>query len=332
MTRAYSGLGRPRRASSIKTSSLSSSSSSSKTSSPSVPTPPSTYLLPILFAVLPPLGSLFIGSADSWSDALTLCLVGFYLYHLIRVPWEMYAAARARVGRHPDPDTPGLKPSQRLAVQGLRVQERAALALVLLAPALGGLALWLLQQSLISAGAKYLTPGNILLYVLAASVRPLSHILDLLHHRSIRLHAEALYADDDIARLLSQVRRLEAELKDIRMAVVWRSDMEEAREEMDSSMESVARAVRGMNRREEASRKGVHARLDCLELKSRELEECMEIQRLEAARQNVLVRCVTQPGSVFKDMIGGGSGGVRPPSPSPSGSPHRGLLTGDDKA
>lgn len=39
---------------------------------------------PILFAVVPPLGALVFGKSDIWSDILTLALIAFFLYNIIK--------------------------------------------------------------------------------------------------------------------------------------------------------------------------------------------------------------------------------------------------------
>jgi hypothetical protein len=39
---------------------------------------------PIFMLVLPPIGSLFVGTSQDWSDSITLILTGLYLYHLVK--------------------------------------------------------------------------------------------------------------------------------------------------------------------------------------------------------------------------------------------------------
>lgn len=39
---------------------------------------------PILFAIIPPLGALVFGKSDIWSDVLTLALIAFFLYNIIK--------------------------------------------------------------------------------------------------------------------------------------------------------------------------------------------------------------------------------------------------------
>jgi hypothetical protein len=43
-----------------------------------------TYSLPIVIAVIPPMGALIYGKSDVWSDFLLLLLIAFYLYNIIK--------------------------------------------------------------------------------------------------------------------------------------------------------------------------------------------------------------------------------------------------------
>lgn len=52
---------------------------------------------PILFAVVPPLGALVFGKSDIWSDILTLALIAFFLYNIIKgmfYAWAHHPSSR----------------------------------------------------------------------------------------------------------------------------------------------------------------------------------------------------------------------------------------------
>ncbi|GAA6018831.1 hypothetical protein JCM10207_000255 [Rhodosporidiobolus poonsookiae] len=66
--------------------------------------------VPLILVALPPLGAIIHGRAENWSDAVILLLICFYLYQLIKVPWELYYASHARVVL-PTSTSPGAPPA-----------------------------------------------------------------------------------------------------------------------------------------------------------------------------------------------------------------------------
>ncbi|KAI9594026.1 hypothetical protein BDF19DRAFT_144507 [Syncephalis fuscata] len=132
-----------------------------------------TLKWPIVILALPPIGALFVGTAQGWSDGITLVFIGIYLYYLVKVPWELYHATQTDAATRKLALSANATPQQRLALASLRKQEWLSLFLVLVAPLLGGYALYLAKNYLMIA--QYLTPSNIMLYVMVASMRPLTH-------------------------------------------------------------------------------------------------------------------------------------------------------------
>jgi len=55
---------------------------------------------PILFAVVPPLGALVFGKSDIWSDMLTLALIAFFLYNIIKGNKDTHARTHAHTRTH----------------------------------------------------------------------------------------------------------------------------------------------------------------------------------------------------------------------------------------
>ena len=272
----------------------------------SVDAEPRSYHLPLLLAILPPIGSLFTGSPDAWSDALMLGIATFYLYNLVKIPWELYQDVHIRLYPLTVQPQDTLSKEQVSAVEKLKWHERYLYLLVLVSPLLGGIILLMLQKMLLTNGNRYLTPGTILLYVLTASVRPLSHLVQRIQSRAAVLHVDATYPADPVNQLLHDLDRLESEIKDLRLAMAHRSDLEEVRDELEHAVESVARAVRSSARKEDQARQITDARV--------------EMQRVQAAQQSLVVRCVWEPVTVLKEAVG-----VSKP-PSAVTAPGRGLL------
>jgi len=248
---------------------------------------------------LPPLGSLFIGTTDTWSDALILLLTGFYLYNLVKIPWELYESIRMRV-----PQTVPKDKEQKQAFDAIRAQERSLFALVLLSPLAGGLLLLLLQKTMLTSSNKYLTPNTIMLYVLAASMRPLSHLIVRIQTRADRLETAAMFPQDSVKLLLNKLDDLEIKMLHMQEQAVNRKDVEEVRDELESGLESVARAVRQFAKHAEKERKVLEVQVERCEDRVRTVEEWAEIQRVEAAQQSMIVRAVWEPVRVLKEAVG----------------------------
>jgi hypothetical protein len=269
-----------------------------QSSIPPINTP--SFHIPILLAVLPPLGSLFVGTTDSWSDALILLFTGFYLYNLVKIPWELYDAIRARI-----PPTMNTKDKDQMqAYHALKRQERLLFVLVLVSPFLGGLLLLVLQKTMLTNSNKYLTPNTIMLYVLAASMRPLSHLIVRIQSTGDRLQTAIMYPQDNVKMLLGRLREMEMRVEQMRDLVVDKKEMEQAKEELETGLESVARAVRQFAKHAEKERKVLDVQVERTEERVRSVEEWVETQRVHAAQSSLIVRAVWEPVTVLKEAVG----------------------------
>ena len=110
-----------------------------------------THYLPVLVACIPPIGAVFGGTAAVWTDILLLVrcgmnpvslqlihkqmLVCYYLLQLVKVPWALYYASRAKRMAYSASHEGSELSSQ--AARDLRKTELGALLLTLLAPFLG---------------------------------------------------------------------------------------------------------------------------------------------------------------------------------------------------
>jgi len=264
-----------------------------------------TYFnLPIFFALLPPLGSLFVGTADTWADAALLILAALYLYHLIKVPWELYSKARANLPSASFyPAGQSLSPGQQEALKSLRRHVNALLFLVLMSPLLGGMLLLFLQRFLHSTQtSRLLTPTTIVLYTLTSCIRPLSHVVGMLQARGDMLQAGVVLQQDELSLLKSSLRDLQEQIVDLRMAVVMRSDLEE----VEAGVESVARAVRGVGKKGERNVRSVEEKIQTLEGKLIAFEEglhVLEKEKQESNARGFMMRCVMEPANVLGELV-----------------------------
>ncbi|RKP25988.1 hypothetical protein SYNPS1DRAFT_22154 [Syncephalis pseudoplumigaleata] len=249
----------------------------------------------VLLAVLPAVGSLFIGTAQGWGDAVSLLAIGWFLYYVTQLPWDTYEEARLRVMVH------RARNRNRARLEQLLHRERMALTATFLAPLATA---WLLQQarSYLSA-LERVSPSSVLLYVLAASIRPILHAVALLRRRTARLRRELTWSPHEADRLRSQLADVEDQVAELRLLVLREDDMQAVREELLGKIEHAVRRVRKMARQEEQERQHVVERVATVEERVSSAEDWLEQQRAQQAQQNMLVRCVFEPVEVLKEVV-----------------------------
>ncbi|KAL5639532.1 hypothetical protein ACGC1H_006231 [Rhizoctonia solani] len=135
--------------------------------------------LPLLVTLIPPAFALFTGG-DYIRDVLLTCLLVWYLYQLVKVPWDIYLASLP-VHHHS-----GTGPSR--AHSELRTTRILALLLCVVTPFLGA--------TLLRLGVSLLYPDTLSwfstsLFVLAAGIRPWRHLAHLILTRTDALHLAA---------------------------------------------------------------------------------------------------------------------------------------------
>jgi hypothetical protein len=254
-----------------------------------------TGQIPVLLAVLPAVGSLFFGTAQGWGDAVTLLAIGWILYYVTQIPWYIYETARLQTQAHP------LRKRSKKRLAQFRHQKYMALAMTFLAPLA---AAWLLQQMRSHFTAlQRISPGNVLLYVLTALIRPMFHVVDLLRQRAARLRRELSWSPHEADRIRLRLADIEDQVAELQLLVIREDDMQAAKDEMLSDVERAVRRVRTMARHEEHERLQVAERVAVVEKRVNSAEDWLEQQRVQQAQQNLLVRCVFEPVEVIKEVV-----------------------------
>ncbi|KAG5462977.1 MAG: hypothetical protein BJ554DRAFT_2553 [Olpidium bornovanus] len=244
------------------------------------------YSWPILLAVFPPLGSLCFGSVEAWSDFFSLVLIGIFLYHIIKVPWELYYAA---AGKAPITDSTGTpaseddssappNPRREAARRSLWYQERASLGLVLLSPVFGGGTLYFLKSSL-SNYDKYFSDLSILLFVLAASFRPLAHVLSLSKNRAAMLQQRVHFPYTEVGVLRQRIDALEVALASLKetVATSQREVAEGTTKAVVPQLQEISKALKRSERRDGFLRGYSEERFQTLESRMREQENGLQL-------------------------------------------------------
>ncbi|CAG8733986.1 9601_t:CDS:2 [Dentiscutata erythropus] len=234
-----------------------------------------THIWPIVFAVVPPMGALIYGKSDVWSDFLLLLLIAFYLYNIIKVPWELYYAARSR--RVINENLPGqtADPAQEAqrnqAAKELRIQEMWALLLVVASPIIGGYALHGAKMYLTDYD-KYISHFNIMLFVFAAGIRPLMHIANLAKNRTLHLQEQVHYPSTEVELLKRRVQHLEYEFSQLRRGFATKRDVINVRDGFEPTITQLNKAVRRYEKKEQYLRNYSEERFAYLESKLREFD------------------------------------------------------------
>lgn len=236
------------------------------------------HYAPLAIALAPPLGAIIGGRADAWSDALLLILATFWLYQFLRVPWEMYAASRTRrilsadALAQDEDESPERTKMRELAAAELRTAELVSLAFTLLSPLIGAYVLHWLQASL-TDGERYLNAFNIRLFTLAAGIKPWTHGFSLIRRRILLLQEEVHYPSLQVETISRRMKRLEADLSQLRKLYATKADVRVLRDGIDVPLTQLSRAVKRYEKKEEHLRMSAEDKFGVVESRLEDLRE-----------------------------------------------------------
>ncbi|KAL1920891.1 uncharacterized protein VTP21DRAFT_11526 [Calcarisporiella thermophila] len=240
------------------------------------------YTWPILFALLPPMGSALFGRAEAWTDFLFLSLIAWFLYTTLRVPWEMYYEARQqRVNVERLAPTSGpVDPEHENVAHKLRKQEFHSLLFVLASPFLGAWGVnWAMSR--LASEESYTFPTH--LFVLAASIRPILHLVALAKERARRLQSRVNYPETEIDALRERLNSLEVEMEQLSRNLALKRDISEIRTGVEPLIEELQHIIRRHEKKERRMQGLAEERFAVLEAKLRE-HEAKIAKRLEEQR------------------------------------------------
>lgn len=162
----------------------------------------------------------------------------------------------------------------------LRRHELAGLIWVTLSPAIAG---YTLQYSryLLSNMDKYINAFNITLFILAASIKPLSLIMVLLQERTLFLQSEAIVTENQVQILQKRLGCLEKELFGLRKAFATKKDLGQVTEEINPTLHQLAKALKRFEKRDISLRSWTEEQFTALDLKVREFDQyiCYRIEQ-----------------------------------------------------
>ncbi|KAI3642639.1 hypothetical protein MP228_012194 [Amoeboaphelidium protococcarum] len=215
------------------------------------------YQWPVFFAVLPPLLTIYYGGKiEEWSEGFMLLIIAFYLYGLIKLPWELYVSAKVnyrQISRVAQSYTAGITSPQhpaekerQAAVWRLWFLEWFYFGLVFACPFAGAVFLRYIRPHL-HVYRHLINDFPMALYVLTAYIRPLIHLSRLLKQHASSLQYEVHYPNTDVDMLKKKVTDLE-----LRMASLT-SHLSEQRDDADRKIRNVLESqvephLRGLNK------------------------------------------------------------------------------------
>ncbi|GAA5838427.1 hypothetical protein JCM11251_004935 [Rhodosporidiobolus azoricus] len=250
--------------------------------------------LPLVLVALPPLGAIVHGRAENWSDPIILLLICFYLYQLIKVPWDLYYASHARILlSYPTPSSLSSpsSPSDPLAehraasAASLRRSELLSLSLTFLVPVLGA-SLLHYARGLLSDPERYINRSVVGLFMIAASVRPLGRAGEIWKRSTLYHQSLVHYPSSEVYQLRKRVEGLENELKELSPTFATRSSLHKLSHTLSSPLTKLDKELRRTTRRADYFRLTTEEKFAALvgemdEVREREEEREREVDELK---------------------------------------------------
>ncbi|KAK4517972.1 uncharacterized protein ATC70_001321 [Mucor velutinosus] len=268
---------------------------------------------PIILAVIPTLGAFVAGSAEVWSDFIMILLILYYVYKWITVPWSYYESARSRrmihqyaahhqqQQQHMDSKRKEYAMKRKASVEEeLRRHELIGLAWVIMSPAVAG---YTLQYSryFLSNYEKYMSTFNVTVFVLAATLKPLVHVMALLRERTLFLQSEIQVDETEIEVLQKKIEMMEDEMDGLRKAFATKRDLGQVAQGIAPSIQQLSKAMKRFEKKETSLRSWSEERFTEIDQKVQDFDQfiCYSIEQDQRkSAQRVLVTLMFLPMNV----------------------------------
>ncbi|CEP07012.1 hypothetical protein [Parasitella parasitica] len=268
---------------------------------------------PIILAIIPTLGAFVAGSAEVWSDFIMILLILYYVYKWITVPWSYYESARSRRMIHQyaahHQQQPQFADSKRKEFamkrkasveEELRRHELIGLAWVIMSPAIAG---YTLQYSryFLSNYDKYMSTFNVTVFVLAATLKPLVHVMALLRERTLFLQSEMQVDETEIEMLQKKIELMEDEMDGLRKAFATKRDLGQVAQGITPSIQQLTKAMKRFEKKETSLRSWSEERFTEIDQKVQDFDQfiCYSIEQDQRkSAQRLLVTLMFLPMNV----------------------------------
>ncbi|ORY09893.1 hypothetical protein BCR34DRAFT_486591 [Clohesyomyces aquaticus] len=277
--------------------------------------PSAWHSIPLAFAILPAVGGLLFQNGGSVvTDVLLLALGSMFLNWCVRSPWDWYHSAqkvhyiesepaqfrdtiieeeedgdddpdtRGRTSPTPPPSEDAGKGAQndtqtqaRKAAQGeLRREEMMALFACFIGPFLGAYLLHTLRSQLTRPSEGLVSNYNLTIFVLAAELRPVSHIIKLKQARMVHLQRIVRLDDNNDRLTTGDAQELSSRLAWVESRLAEPTNIRDAettkisatvRQGLQPQLDALNRAVRRYEKRQAAQSIQTEARFAELDMR-----------------------------------------------------------------
>jgi hypothetical protein len=214
------------------------------------------------------------------------------------VPWNYYESARSKriinqnacksLSAHMTDEKKAMEIKRKqLVARELRQHELAGLLWVLASPIIAGLTLQYSRRFL-SNQDKYLSSFNIMVFVLAALIKPTVHCMAMLKDRTLYLQSEMQIEEGEVDILRERIFELEDELQSLKKAFATKKDLGQVTNGIGPTLNQLAKSVKRSEKREQVLRNYSEERFNFVDAKMREFDEYiskrMEQDRLHTSR------------------------------------------------
>ncbi|KAI8391507.1 uncharacterized protein BYT42DRAFT_489254 [Radiomyces spectabilis] len=226
-----------------------------------------------------------------------ILLILYYVYKWITVPWSYYESARTRRRLHQNTMASKNDHRRQLLSYELKRHELIGLIWVILSPVIAG---YTLQYSryFLNNYDKYMSVFNITVFVVAASLKPVSHIMTLLRERTLFLQSEVEVQDTVVETLQKRIDVLEDELDNLRQAFATKKDLGQATQSLNPTIQQLSKAMRRMEKKEANLRSWSETQFAAMEQKVHEYDQyiCYRIEQDQRrSTQHTLITLVFLP-------------------------------------
>ncbi|ORY06741.1 hypothetical protein K493DRAFT_191139, partial [Basidiobolus meristosporus CBS 931.73] len=113
---------------------------------------------------------------------------------------------------------------------------------------------------------------NIMIFIFAAGIKPVSHVIGLANDRALRLHEEIHYPNCEMEILRNRTVHLENELHQLRAAMVTKSEVIELKQGMQPALLELTQWFQKFELREQILKKRQETKLNELEVRLDKIE------------------------------------------------------------
>jgi hypothetical protein len=179
----------------------------------------------------------------------------------------------------------------------LRRHELIGLVWVVISPAVAG---YTLQYSryFLSNYDKYMSTFNVTVFVLAATLKPLVHVMALLRERTLFLQSEMLVNESEIDVLAKKLEMMEEELDGLRKAFATKRELGQVANGITPSIQNLSKAMKRFEKKETALRSWSEDRFTELDQKVQDFDQfiCYSIEQdQKKSAQRILVTFMFLP-------------------------------------